>query len=102
MPINLQSEQLVSYHDVVSRVIPGREGKRVHVGTLHRWRTHGLRGIRLESIKVGGRWHTSLEGLERFFNALTFSAQPNWDGPVGEAAVEAKSISLETLKGEGF
>jgi hypothetical protein len=36
-----------------------------------RWSTKGLRGIRLETIRVGSTTCTSLEALQRFFDGLT-------------------------------
>jgi hypothetical protein len=34
--------------------------------TLWRWKTRGVRGRVLETIRVGGRIYTSIEALERF------------------------------------
>jgi hypothetical protein len=39
--------------------------------TGFRWHTKGLRGVRLEAIRIGGRLCTSREALRRFFDALT-------------------------------
>src|SRR4051794_13972212 len=47
---------------------------RPHISTLHRWRTRGVRGIRLEAILTGGVWCTSREALRRFFDATTYAA----------------------------
>jgi uncharacterized protein DUF1580 len=46
----------------------------VHVGTLHRWRLRGVRGVRLETIVIGGLRYTSAEALERFVAATTAAA----------------------------
>jgi Protein of unknown function (DUF1580) len=48
-----------------------RGGKRVNVATLYRWSSHGCRGVRLETIQIGGTRCTSLEALQRFFDRLT-------------------------------
>ena len=45
-----------------------------HASTIHRWRLRGVRGIRVETIMVGGRRYTSREALERFSVRLTASA----------------------------
>ena len=41
MSINLQNEILLSYRDAAARILPGREHKPLHVGTMHRWRGAG-------------------------------------------------------------
>ena len=54
-----------------SKVLPRRRNDRnVHTSTLYRWKD-GLRGVRLETIQVGGTLCTSLEALQRFFDRLT-------------------------------
>jgi Protein of unknown function (DUF1580) len=53
---------------------PRRGGARLHVATLHRWRAKGLRGVRLESVRLGGGWYTSVQALERFFERLSAPA----------------------------
>ena len=100
MAINIRTETVVSYLDVVSNILPSRDGRRVHVGTLHRWRTRGLRGVRLHSVKLGGRWHTSVQALQRFFDSLTDEDRmtPTDSGTTSDAVEHA----LTALKGEGF
>jgi hypothetical protein len=50
--------------------IPTRRGKKVHVATVFRWKD-GMRGVRLETIRIGGTLHTSVEALQRFFERLS-------------------------------
>lgn len=47
--------------------------------TLHRWATDGLKGVRLEVIRIGGTTCTSKSALQRFFNALTAIEDRNDD-----------------------
>lgn len=47
-----------------------RRGRPIHRSTLERWRTHGVAGTRLETIKVGGIRATTVEALQRFFDRL--------------------------------
>lgn len=35
-------------------------GVKLHLGTLHRWRTRGVRGKHLHAWRCGGRWMSSL------------------------------------------
>jgi hypothetical protein len=38
---------------------------------VHRWRKPGVRGVRLECIRVGGIWHTSTAAFQRFCDELS-------------------------------
>jgi hypothetical protein len=67
---DLLKETLLPLHDVAGLVPPGR-GRRTHVSTVHRWVQRGVGGVRLEAIRVGGRWLSSREALGRFVAALT-------------------------------
>jgi hypothetical protein len=67
--IDLATETLMSL-SAATHSLPDRP----HVSTLHRWRTRGIRGIRLETCLVGGRRVTSAEALQRFSAALTAAA----------------------------
>jgi hypothetical protein len=53
-----------------------RNGKRTHLSTLLRWILTGARApsgelVRLEAVRLGGRWMTSREALQRFAERLT-------------------------------
>jgi len=39
--------------------------------TVWRWAAKGIGGVRLERIQAGGKWRTSVEALQRFFDRLT-------------------------------
>jgi hypothetical protein len=45
-----------------------------HVATVHRWAGNGVRGVKLEVIRVGGQRFTSREAVARFLAALNSSA----------------------------
>jgi hypothetical protein len=47
-----------------------RGGRPIAPSTLWRWSARGIRGIKLETVHVGGEVHTTYEALNRFFNAL--------------------------------
>ena len=64
--VGMNGEALLTMTDAV-KVLPGRP----NVATLWRWRTRGVRGIRLETVLVGGRRYTSHEALERFSEQIT-------------------------------
>jgi hypothetical protein len=54
-----------------------RGGRPAHVSNLYRWALDGLRGVKLETIRVGGTLCTSREALERFFDRLDEAARTN-------------------------
>lgn len=58
-------------------ILPRLNGKRPHVSTLWRWARRGLNGIRLETRRIGSRFVTSREALERFSAALAAIPLPD-------------------------
>ncbi|QEF97735.1 hypothetical protein Mal15_17790 [Stieleria maiorica] len=38
----------------------------VHTATVHRWRSRGLNGVKLETLRLGGKISTSRQALTRF------------------------------------
>jgi hypothetical protein len=64
------------------RLFPGhRGGKSVDPSTVFRWvtkgtRTPGGRPVKLEAVRVGGRWLTSRGAVTRFVAALTAASDP--------------------------
>jgi hypothetical protein len=58
------------------QIPPGRGGERCHISTLVRWISRGVLSpngsrVRLEAIRLGGRWLTSRAAIQRFCDALT-------------------------------
>jgi hypothetical protein len=84
--IILANEQLVPLAEAARLVPPGRSGQRTHISTVVRWILKGAKGpdgrpVRLEALRIGGRWMTSREALQRFAEALT-PALADQAGPV--------------------
>jgi Protein of unknown function (DUF1580) len=76
MSIDLRNEQTLSLSGAAKMLPPGRRGRPVNLSTIFRWIFDGIKGsdgvtIRLEAIKLGARWLTSVEALERFAEAQT-------------------------------
>ncbi len=67
--IDSSTEELLSLSEA-ARCVPKLNGRRVHASTVFRWCRRGLRGVRLEYVRIGRRMATSKEALDRFFNAL--------------------------------
>lgn len=71
MRIDLLKESVVTLADAAKHLPRRRSGKRPHVSCLYRWVQTGIRGIRLETIRVGGTLCTSTEAVQRFCDRLT-------------------------------
>ena len=80
--IDLASERpipLGSCPKALAHMIPDRNdgsggargSKKIHISTVHRWASRGLRGVRLETICCGGVRCTSAQALQRFFERLS-------------------------------
>ena len=88
--IDVTHDTLIPFRD-----LPGwtnqHLGRRIHPSTLHRWRLRGVRGIRLETVLIGGTRYTSTEALSRFFAATTAAA----DGQTIESCGTADTRQVE-------
>jgi hypothetical protein len=72
----LITEELLSLAQAARRLPPGRGERPVSLGCVLRWVLEGAPGpdgqrVRLEAVRVGGRWITSVEALARFAERLT-------------------------------
>lgn len=61
----------------VPKAVELATGRRPHPATCFRWRQHGISGVWLETVKLGGKRLTSVEAVHRFVEATTAAA----DGP---------------------
>jgi hypothetical protein len=69
--IDIHKERLLKPAQAARVRPPGRKGRPTNVATVYRWMTTGVRGIKLESIRIGGTLYTSQEALQRFAERLT-------------------------------
>ena len=67
--IDLNQEELLSLSESCA-ALPRIDGKRPHTSTIWRWCRKGVRGVRLEHVRLGHRICTSRAALNRFANAL--------------------------------
>jgi hypothetical protein len=84
--LDLTTETPIPLKDACRLVPPARSGKRCHLSTLLRWILQGAKSangerVRLEAVRLGSRWVTSAEALQRFAEALT----PCLDAPPAAA-----------------
>lgn len=71
--IDVESETLVQFPEARS-AFPG--DRRHSLATLHRWRLRGVRGVKLETVLIGGLRYTSKEAIARFIAAQNADDAP--------------------------
>lgn len=59
-----------------SAFLPKRNQKLVHASTLHRWRSHGINGVKLHCFRIGAIWYTTQTAIEQFCNPTQIVQQP--------------------------
>lgn len=89
MPIDLDNENICTLPEAAATLD-------LHVSTLHRWRLRGIKGVRLETCRIGGKRVTSREAVQRFNERVTAAA----DGepaprPETDAAREKRLAKVE-------
>ena len=75
MPIDVHQEELLTLSQAARAVRP-RGAKPLAPSTIWRWHKHGIKGVRLETVVIGGKRHTSREALTRFTAATTQACEP--------------------------
>jgi hypothetical protein len=102
MGIDFRSEQIID----VRREAPaylglGRGGRPVHISFFIRAITRGINGHKLEALRVGSRWITSVEALQRWAQRQTAGAVADSGGPTTstnrQGAAEQAERELERL-----
>jgi hypothetical protein len=102
--IDANTETLLSFAEATKGLPRRRGGRKPHVSTLYRWADGGCKGIRLESLQVGGTRCTSAEALQRFFSALT-AQTTHGTQPAGTRSTAARDrayrLAVRELESEG-
>jgi Protein of unknown function (DUF1580) len=76
MPIDLRDvKSLITFGQLAHLLPPGRNGRPVHISTIHRWALKGVRTsrgrIRLDAVRCSSRWMTTWTAWEEFVQAQT-------------------------------
>jgi hypothetical protein len=76
MVIDLQNEKTISLSQAARTLPPFRLGRPVTLSCVLRWVLQGVkttdgRRVRLEALRLGGKWITSMEAIQRFAEAQT-------------------------------
>lgn len=64
--IDIHKEKLISVSQAAHMIPPTLQGRATHTSTLFCWIHRGSRGRRLEAVRIGGCWFTTIEALARF------------------------------------
>lgn len=73
--IDIASEELISIREVPKRLPKKPGGKHVHISAVYRWMQKGVRGVKLDSVCIGGTRYTSVEALQCFVDRLSMNDQ---------------------------
>jgi hypothetical protein len=73
MAIQIGHEELLTLNEAAK--VLQLNGSRPHLSTIWRWCRKGLRGIRLDYVRVGRKIVTSPDALSRFMNELAAADQ---------------------------
>jgi Protein of unknown function (DUF1580) len=100
--IDLATEKVYPLKQLLGRIPPGRSGSRTHLSTVLRWILDGAKGpdgqlVRFEALRIGGRWVSSYEAIQRFAERLT--PQSSGDGP-GSATAPPRTPNARHRAGE--
>jgi hypothetical protein len=87
--IDPRFEKLLSLTQA-AKLVPGGG---VHLSTLHRWRLRGVKGVRFETVLVGGKRLTSQEAIERFIKRTTAAADGQQVSSSGPTKSRERSIA---------
>lgn len=80
--------------DEAAKLLPGQP----HVSTLHRWRGRGIRGVRLTTVRIGGRRYVSRTSLEQF--AADVTAASDLTAPHSHAATASRLTQMSAAERE--
>lgn len=66
--------------------------------TLHRWRLHGVSGVKLECLRVGALYYTTKSAVERFLTVTT--AIGNREEPPKVRTVPQRKRAIKNAEAE--
>lgn len=75
------AEEFISFSKV-STLIPGRPS----LSSVHRWATRGINGVRLKSVRVGGRLFSTNAWTQEFLDAQQAANQTHVEAEAELAA----------------
>jgi hypothetical protein len=105
MPIDTTREQLMTFAQAARYARP--PGSRPAApSSLWRWHRHGIAGVKLETICLGGTRYTSAEALQRFFRAVTEAKSGEGEEPgtssTADGSASRSAMTRERLRRAGL
>jgi Protein of unknown function (DUF1580) len=95
--IDTATETLLTLDQAASRQPVSRGGRPVHPATIWRW----IRDRKLEGVRIGSRWLTSVEALQRHAERETLRALGDEPAPVAvETSARRKAIERAEREAE--
>lgn len=106
MQESILTENVISLHDGCKLVPSSRSGKKLNIATMWRWINDGVLAldgsrVKLQAIRLGGRWLTSHEAIERFSAALTGDTG-NAPAPIRTPAARSRAAEVARKKLEAI
>jgi hypothetical protein len=99
--IDHETETLMSLAQAAKRLPRRNDGRPVHPATIARWTRQGIAGVKLEAIRLGRQWYTSIEACQRFFEALTRASGPKPATGTGIVVSAAATEEMRRLEDAG-
>ena len=75
-------EEILPLAEAARRLPRLRAGRPTHPSTLWRWASRGIRGVRLETVRVGGTCCTIYGGTKALFRRAERRPRPHHPRPV--------------------
>jgi hypothetical protein len=99
----LNGERLFGFSALAEKLPGYRNNSHVNSSTLFRWATRGVKTaggavVRLEAVRLGTAWKSSLEAVARFSAKLTAAALPSDDAPTAPADPTPKARSAAAAR----
>lgn len=100
-------EQTFGFAEAARMLPSGRGGRPIAPQTLARWASTGTKGPdgqrrRLQAWRLGGRWVTSREAIERFMLALTPGSDDDTPEPTPRARRRDREHAARVLDAAGI
>lgn len=94
--IDTSTEQLLTLQQAAARIPPGRGGAACHPATIWRW----INQRKLEGTRIGNRWLTSVEMLQRHSERETLAALGSMPVPDPPVQTKARKQAIERAERE--
>lgn len=91
---DLREDQPLSLSDA-AEFLGKLTGQKPHVSTLWRWCLKGCKGVRLESICIGGKRFVTATAIERFIDASS-------EARTGQQSTQPSALAAPPTPGKGM